>query len=231
LLVESETNTEEVANPLKAGIYFGVPLSEQHRISPVYDASTAWSLIHLAVPLYLGNSPDPVLAAHSLNSSSYIARFLIGAAFEIGNLTLINSPEFQKVYSPATAGFASARGLAKLGAALANKGDTTDSLLLMWLQANMMELGSSPRKQWTRFFNPLLQFMNIVYLTFMTTDTDVVTGSKIAWTQVGWAKGGLPTTMKLMDGFYGWTGLGGSGFLFSPEKQAAVGFTVTGLIE
>lgn len=127
-MVESETNTDEVANPLKAEIYFGVPQSEQHRISPAHDASMTWSLIHLAVPLYLGNSPDPMLAAHSLNSSSYLAKFLEGAAMEIGNLDFINSPEFQKVYAPASAGFASARGLAKLGAALANKGEITESL-------------------------------------------------------------------------------------------------------
>lgn len=97
----------------------------------------------------------------------------------------------------------------------------------------MMELELSPRRQWTRFFKPLQQFMNTVCITCQTrtTDTDVVTGSKIAWTQVGWAKGGLPTTLKLMDGFYGWAGLGGSGFVFSPEKQAAVGLTITGLSE
>ena len=104
---------EEVARPLQADIWIGLPESEEHRVATLYLAD---------------RDPQSPMMQKLANDPAWIGSYFINNVG--GDRENVNLPERHAAEIPAAGGIATARGLARLYAPLSRDGAVDDVRLL-----------------------------------------------------------------------------------------------------
>jgi len=196
---------ETVSDQLEARAFIG---SEDKNYSPVVSMSKSFILRQSLIPKSMGRAIDPNFTelASMMNQFRKLLKeskdkppALVG--MDISG-KIWNTPMIRKGESPSANGNCSARGLAKVAAALANKGSFQEKTILS--EAAWMEMHAEP------------------------TDGILVANS-IKFTKGGVAEFEEDDISETngRKGFYGWMGFGGSVFQWHPELKIGFGYTPT----
>jgi CubicO group peptidase (beta-lactamase class C family) len=213
----SQFLAEEVAGPLKADVFCGMPeaLQDAHHIADMAPFILRWSKRdpqhkETLSSLDIGRIAEE--GAHRDGTVNYM-----GAA----NGGVQNSIFSREIVSPSTNGHASARGLAKIAAAMAAKGSFGGVELMA--EATFDDAHAEVVHKYDDILLEDSRFAQGGFAEFRLDFCDRATsegrGSLI---------GGCDT-QDLGGSFYGWGGAGGSAFIWSPQHEVGFSYTMNGM--
>ncbi len=211
---------EQVFNTLEVDVRIGLSKEELERVSPIKLLSLGRHFRHTLRPDFLGRKVKhnildltrnlmPLVARARRNGTRTQSPPFTGMETMADLGSLFNDPSLRQGETPSANAHASARGLAKLGAMLANQGTLGNREIMSQESWNDMHA------------NPVSRYM------LLTTH----------FSQGGVNHYRLPALSSHMDrsgnkgreGFWGWMGLGGSIFQWHPEHKIGFGFVPTRL--
>ena len=215
----------EVAGPLKADVYLGVPESVLPRVSQLCAMSKHRALFHSILPNALGSEIEYNVLVFSKLLNSFQKRFLEpdprGYVPDIpldptGDpvdtmVEFMNSSVWRRSESPHGSVHASARGLARLAAAMANRGRLGSVELMSGGGWDLLHSGDSVEVD-ASMGGCRTQFTQAGVNLFQSYSDDRV-GERVF-------KSGR-------EGFVGWLGFGGSVMQWHPRHQLGFGYTCT----
>lgn len=214
---------DEIARPLGVSdsLYVGAPDEADHRVAPVTPFPLVWGALHAALPSALGGLTcfDPIVftLVHLMPLvrlrpvSREKPSFAIDPARPSGyphdtfNLGRYNDVAARRAEVPSSNMHASARALARVGAAVAAacSGEALDAAALL-SQRGAQEAHARPVTLPT-WFHVTTSFTNAGFNVFS-----------------------LPHGLAERGGFVGWMGLGGSILLWHPKRNMSFAYTCTG---
>jgi len=208
--------SQALNGPLQADAVIGVEQPQLDSVNPVFPLNVGFHLRQTCRPAFLGRPVQHNFFQLAGNLVGILPNFRRGTARSAPSpikgltLDLFNDPSLVMGETPSANTHASARGMAKIAATLANGGQ--------WQGVEIL----SPSAWQALHANP----------------KDAAMGFKTTFTQGGIAKFSTPTNGSSRleralnqgrEGFYGWMGLGGSIFQWHPEKQIGFSFVPTSL--
>lgn len=210
---------EDIALALKTDTYIGITEEEQSRSIDVTGGSMSYVFCQSVIPKYVGRKIEPNFK--DLVTTSMILQAEMNKIERVPPvehmkshlfphlIPAFNNSEFKAGEVPSTNGQCTARGLAKVAAMMANKGQINGVRIL---SEKTWELFHSQCKK--RFFFPFKDISNFTlggvnHFTSVTKD------------------GILFKNNKYRDGFYGWHGIGGSVFQWHPELKIGFSYVPT----
>ena len=211
---------EQISEPLGIDVYFDISADEARRLSRVQPRGLMSQLLDSFVPgsqaRRIGLTPFEllkrarrVLAAVSGDRRPVLAVPLKGIDTE--GLRVFDSPEYLQAQIPSAGAKCSARGLAKLAAAMANGGQIQGQTVL---GRSAMEAVHA---------DPVERSMTIMQNSFTQ-------GGLAQFKESDAAKGPLEAGVSAgRGGFYGWFGLGGSVFQWHPKHRIGFAYVPTAL--
>lgn len=211
---------EQISEPLGIDVYFDISADEARRLSRVQPRGLMSQLLDSFVPgsqaRKIGLTPFEllkrarrVLAAVSGDRRPVLAVPLQGIDTE--GLRVFDSPEYLQAQIPSAGAKCSARGLAKLAAAMANGGQIQGQTVL---GRSAMEAVHA---------DPVERSMTIMQNSFTQ-------GGLAQFKESDAAKGPLEAGVSAgRGGFYGWFGLGGSVFQWHPKHRIGFAYVPTAL--
>ena len=211
---------EQISEPLGIDVYFDISADEARRLSRVQPRGLMSQLLDSFVPgsqaRKIGLTPFEllkrarrVLAAVSGDRRPVLAVPLKGIDTE--GLRVFDSPEYLQAQIPSAGAKCSARGLAKLAAAMANGGQIQGQTVL---GRSAMEAVHA---------DPVERSMTIMQNSFTQ-------GGLAQFKESDAAKGPLEAGVSAgRGGFYGWFGLGGSVFQWHPKHRIGFAYVPTAL--
>jgi CubicO group peptidase (beta-lactamase class C family) len=113
---------EEVARPLAADAYIGIPAEIQPRVATIYPAKPGTPHLKLIPEVFTGRTVEGRIVRALLRRNSFTRRAVGNPRMGRKGLQHFNDPEVQARELPWAGGIASARGLAEIYAALAHGG-------------------------------------------------------------------------------------------------------------
>ena len=208
---------EEVAGPLAADVHVGLPSAELERVKAVSPVPQGRYLLELFKPpglerrvahdvFALAGNVLPLLGGFRHRSTADAPPPIEG----MRDVSTFNDPVVRRGETPSANAHASARGLARLAAAMAAEGELDGHRLMS--RAAWAALHAEPVRR------PM--------------------GMETTFTQGGVAHFGphsrnphrIVRALNLgRDGYYGWMGLGGSIFQWHPERRIGFAFVPTSL--
>ena len=211
---------EQISEPLGIDVYFDIKSDEAGRVSRVQPRGLMSQLLDSFVlgsqarsigltPFELFKRARHVLAAVSGDRRPVLAVPLQGIKTE--GLRVFDSPEYLQAQIPSAGAKCSARGLAKLAAAMANGGQIQGQTVLG--QSAMEAVHAEPVER----------SMTIMQNSFTQ-------GGLARFKESDAAKGPLEAGISAgRGGFYGWFGLGGSVFQWHPKHRIGFAYVPTAL--
>ena len=211
---------EQISEPLGIDVYFDISADEARRLSRVQPRGLMSQLLDSFVPgsqaRRIGLTPFEllkrarrVLAAVSGDRRPVLAVPLKGIDTE--GLRVFDFPEYLQAQIPSAGAKCSARGLAKLAAAMANGGQIQGQTVL---GRSAMEAVHA---------DPVERSMTIMQNSFTQ-------GGLAQFKESDAAKGPLEAGVSVgRGGFYGWFGLGGSVFQWHPKHRIGFAYVPTAL--
>ena len=215
----------EVAGPLKADVYLGLPDSLLPRVANLQAMSKHKALFHSILPNALGGEVEHNVLVFSKMLKSFQKRFVDpdprGFVSDIPSdptadpidtiLEFMNSSTWRQSESPHGSVHASARGLARLAAAMANRGRLGSVSLMSEGGWELLHQGDS-----------------------VEVDASM-SGCRTQFTQAGVNKFERYEDDKMgervfksgREGFVGWLGFGGSVMQWHPRHNLGFGYTCT----
>jgi CubicO group peptidase (beta-lactamase class C family) len=112
----------EVAEPLDADVFIGLPPELEPRVATLYPAQLGVARLRLLPEVLTGRTVEGRLLRALLRKRSLTSRAFGNPALARGGARIFNDPEVHRMEIPWAGGIASARGLAKTYAALAMGG-------------------------------------------------------------------------------------------------------------
>ncbi len=211
---------QEVSEPLGIDVFIGVTEEEHRRISPVRMLGFGFQLAQSFVPKILGRTMElnffqllskfsKLLPMAKRRSKRKLIAPMAGMSGMQG-IEVVDSPSFAKSEIPSAGAKCSARGLAKLAAAMANGGTIAGHTVLS-AQGHEL-LHADPIKRPMPFMTNFTQSG----LAFFA-DADGELGALERGLHHG------------RDGFFGWLGLGGSIFQWHPQERIGFAYVPTSL--
>ena len=210
----------EISKKLEADIYIGLTDAEIERINPVKAVGAGFQFLEGLKPSLLGRKME-------LNLFQLIGRALFFRKALAGNsrpnapdpirgsglmnMDLFNDPEFSKGETPSAGAKCTARGLAKLAAAMACGGSLGGKKVLSEVAHQKLHDGIETRNM--AFIDTAFSQGGINYFGGKGIGSDVLND--------GLHKG--------REGFFGWMGLGGSIFQWHPELKIGFAYIPTSL--
>jgi CubicO group peptidase (beta-lactamase class C family) len=113
---------EEVARPLAADAYIGLPAELEPRVATNYPAKFGLRQIHLIPELITGRTVEGRILRAMLDKRSFTRRAFGNPRMGRGGLQRFNDPSVHALEVPWAGGIANARGLAEIYSALAHGG-------------------------------------------------------------------------------------------------------------
>ena len=209
---------QEISDVLGVDVYIGLQEDELARINPVRMLGFGYQFAQGLVPKALGRKME-----RNLWQTSARLWQLRGAVRRrsrpkpplpiagMQKLSAINSPDFAKAEIPSAGAKCSARGLAKLAAAMANGGQFKGVRLMS--EAAHAALHDVP-----------------ITRDMMALRTSFTQGGIARFEHDAASNSPLSAGLNQgRDGFYGWMGLGGSIFQWHPELRIGFGYVPTSL--
>lgn len=209
---------DEISTPLNADVYISLTDDELDRISPVRMLGMGYQLGQGFVPKFAGRRME-------LNIAQTIAKFwrlreAMGSNTRRGapspvagmqKIEVVNDADYAKGEMPSAGAKCSARGLARLAAAMAN-GGAFDGHEIMSRGAHA-----------ALHDHPIERSMMALTTTFTQGGLATFPAPKSSDTPIdrGLNEG--------REGFYGWMGLGGSIFQWHPERKIGFAYVPTSL--
>ena len=213
----------EVSGPLQADVYLGVPDNLLTRIAPLTAMTRQEALFQSLIPKAMGSQIDYNILVFMKLLKSFQRRFVDpdprGYAPDIPVshdnddmfLNFVNSKYWQQAESPHGNVHASARGLARLAAAMANYGTLDDKTILTRDGWDMMHDNSTVEVD-AAMGQCRTQFSQGGVNLFKDYEDDKISERVF--------KSGR-------DGFIGWLGFGGSVMQWHPVRNIGFGYTCT----
>lgn len=210
----------QISEPLGIDVYFDINADEARRLSRVLPRGLMSQLLDSVSPgsqaRRIGLTPGElfkrarrILAAVSGSRRPALAVPVEGIKAE--GLGVFDSPEYLQAQIPSAGAKCSARGLAKLAAAMANGGQIQGHRVLG--QSALDALHADPVERTMTIMRN--RFTQGGLAQFKASDA---------------ANGPLEAGMSLgRDGFYGWFGLGGSVFQWHPQYRIGFAYVPTAL--
>jgi CubicO group peptidase (beta-lactamase class C family) len=211
---------EHFSEPLGIDVYFDISAEEAGRLSRVQPRRLMSQLLDSFLPgsqaRRIGLTPAElfkrarqVLVAVSGSRRTAMAAPIKGIKTQ--GLGIFDSPPYLQTQIPSAGAKCSARGLAKLAAAMANGGQIGGHRVLGQSALTALHADSLERR-----------------MTIM--DTRFTQGGLAHFNASDAAKGPLEAGMSVgRSGFYGWFGLGGSVFQWHPEHRIGFAYVPTAL--
>lgn len=210
---------EELSIPLDADVVIGLKESELERRSPVSVPSVLTWVIESLKPRFLNRKIERNLfqmlalgfeVIRSMRDSSRPGNRAIFAD-KVGLIDAFNSREVAMGETPSANTHASARGLARLAAMMADKGSFEGGEFIS-------------AKAWDALHAQPIE-ADMAFITTRFTQ-----GGAAAFSEVGVSSSSLDSGLNQgREGFYGWMGLGGSLFQWHPESRIGFGYVPTSL--
>ncbi len=209
---------EEIAGPLEAGAMIGVEERDLGRIVPVSPFGVRREFTESFKPARLGRKTRhgfPTLAGRILRLLPSLRHATTRGApppFEgMKNIRFFNEPAIARGETPSANATCSARGLARIAAAMAARGDLGGHRILS-------------EEAWDALHaDPTHREMGLIPTAFTQ-------GGVNAFTAPGAGSNGLERAFNEgREGFYGWMGLGGSVFQWHPAQAIGFGYVPTSL--
>jgi CubicO group peptidase (beta-lactamase class C family) len=119
----------EVARPLDADVFLGLPADLEPRVATLYPAQLGATQLRLLPEILTGRTVEGRIVRALLSKRSLTRRAFANPGLGRNGLQAFNDPEVHRMEIPWAGGIASARGLAKIYAALA-MGGTLDGTRL-----------------------------------------------------------------------------------------------------
>jgi CubicO group peptidase (beta-lactamase class C family) len=113
---------DEVARPLDAEVHIGIPEDLESRVATLYPARFGWSDVAMLTEVLTGRTTEGRLGRAFLNRRSLPRRAFSNPKLGRRGVQLFNEAAVHRLEIPWAGGIASARGLAKVYAALAGGG-------------------------------------------------------------------------------------------------------------
>ena len=209
--------SEDICEPLDADIFIGVDEPHISRVVPVTPLSMKYQIKESFKPAFMGRRIERNIfqaARRLMEVLPGIRNQTIKGApppfIGMSSVSFFNDNTVVRGETPSANANASARGLAKLAAVMANKG-----------QLNGKELMSVDA--WNALHRePLEKDMGVAKATF-TQGGVALFGQQSFDNSLGRALN------EGREGFYGWMGLGGSIFQWHPEHNIGFGYVPTSL--
>jgi len=199
---------EEVAIPLHLTASLGVPKEMEPLVSPLHQEPPSHTLKTLVLPFLLGKFGKLDKWTHFVMKSFMDKTSLltgsikfVGSTFDV---QFINSAEFHAVEAPSYGGFTNAKSLAKLGCVLA-RGGKFDGVSLLSDAGYKRAMEHDP--------TPVL---------------DHCVGLTSSLTSAGFGKN-FDVLEDLDKEWYGWSGMGGSLFLWNPKYDISFAYTMNAM--
>ncbi len=211
---------QHISEPLGIDVYFDINSDEAHRLSRVQPRGLMSQLLDSFLPgsqaRRIGLTPVElfkrsrrVLAAVYANRRLALAVPVKGIKTE--GFGVFDSPEYLQAQIPSAGAKCSARGLAKLAAAMAGGGVIQGHRVLGQSAFNALHA------------EPVERSMTIMKNRFTQ-------GGMAKFTESDASKGPLEAGISAgRGGFYGWLGLGGSVFQWHPEHRIGFAYVPTAL--
>ena len=210
----------QISEPLGVDVYFDVTEDEARRVCRVQPRSLMAQLSDSVSPgsqaRKIGLTPSELvsrarrlIAAFSGGARAKLPMPLDGMKEE--NFGIFDSPAYLPAQIPSAGAKCSARGLAKLAAAMANGGQIQGQIVLG--KAGHDALHAAPIER-----------------TMMLMNTRFTQGGLASFNESDAAKGTFEKGLNAgRGGFYGWMGLGGSLFQWHPEHRIGFAYVPTAL--
>lgn len=215
--------SRELATPLKADVFLGVPDSMLSRVSDLSGLSQNEAIFQSLLPKALGSKVDYNIIVFSKLLQSFNKRFRdpdprgyapdvpVDSSDTQSFINFVNSWQWRQTESPHGNVHASARGLARLAAAMANKGTFEGKTILSVAGWDMLHDNSTVEVD-AAMGKCRTQFTQGGVNMFVDYDDDVLSERVF--------KSGR-------DGFVGWLGFGGSVMQWHPRANVGFGYTCT----
>jgi len=212
---------QEISEPLGIDVFIGVTEDEFKRISPVRMLGLGFQLAQSFIPKMLGRSMElnffqlltklrALLATAKHRSRRKYKEPIDGMRSQRG-IEALDSPALARSEIPSAGAKCTARGLAKLAAAMANGGTIAGHRVLSARGHELLH--ANPVKRPMALF--LTDFTQSGLAAFADVDD-----------QAGMFEKGLH---RGREGFFGWFGLGGSIFQWHPQKRIGFAYVPTSL--
>ena len=210
----------QISEPLGVDVYFDVTEDEARRVCRVQPRSLMAQLSDSVspgsqarkiglTPSELVNRARKLIAAFSGGARAKLPMPLDGMKEE--NFGIFDSPAYLPAQIPSAGAKCSARGLAKLAAAMANGGQIQGQIVLG--KTGHDALHAAPIER-----------------TMMLMNTRFTQGGLASFNESDAAKGTFEKGLNAgRGGFYGWMGLGGSLFQWHPEHRIGFAYVPTAL--
>ena len=207
----------EIRGPFNADLHIGVANEDLDRIARLQPVSIGKHLRYSAWPFAKTRKTHNNLWVLLGRLFNFAWRALLSpgmrpkAAFkDLPTIQAFNHPLIIQGETPSANAHCSARGLARIGAALAMGGSSQGKTLL------------KPEAWQALHAEPITRDMNI--------QTSFTQGGVAYFSQDNMGPGAMNQALNQgREGFYGWMGLGGSIFQWHPEKQISIAFVPTSL--
>jgi len=210
---------KEICEPLGARAFIGLTDQELSNSCDLDSMKTSFVLLQSLRPKALGRGVDPnflqlmmmaiYIMIHKEETRKDGAPSINGWSSMADTVKLCNNPLYRKGETPSANGNCCARGLAILGACMANKGTLNGAEVL-------------EQSAWEALHaNPVIQ------KTFFNFSTNFTQGGVDLAQPRQPAQGTQGNTVKSLpsvDGFFGWMGLGGSIFKWNPDSRIGFGY-------
>lgn len=212
----------EIAEPLKADVYIGIRPEEENRLANLTGWSRPYVLWRMLLPEFL--APDIQVSAESFKKA--FTRFLKlpylppppwdngQTTFNILDFSSWNHGHVLRGESPSSSGVCSARGLAKVGAVMANGGEL-DGFKIM------------SKRAWDAMHSGLSLKHDNALKDPGWSPTEMSQGGVAYYRELEDEPESLRKIRRLRSGYFGWTGLGGSVFQWHPNLKIGFGYTST----
>ena len=207
----------EIRSAFNADLHIGVANEDLNRIARLRPVSIGKHLLHSAWPFTKTRKTHNTLWVLLGRLLNFALRALMSPGMrpkeafkDLPIIQAFNHPLIIQGETPSANAHCSARGLARIGSALAMGGTSQDKMLL------------NPEAWQALHAEPITRDMNI--------QTSFTQGGVAYFSKANTGAGAMNRALNQgREGFYGWMGLGGSIFQWHPEKQISLAFVPTSL--